>query len=226
MGMGQNRPKGSAEHVAWNYLRLVAGGTLKCHLAGKWIGVDYHWDSKSVPCRLRISDGQLGCKYCAAGFAPLWHAYVPVVDTSRVRYVFCLNAENSIPLDAIEPGEPVLVAKQRLQGCPLTIRAEAWASPLKLGKGGFPPADLTKWILHVWKDAELAECVRSKDRATTPRPDITLVTPDSTIVVSGAASEKREVDQAEEMAKVKALLRQRAGISNGVHESVKRKGKK
>jgi hypothetical protein len=68
-------------HLRWRYHKLPAGATLEAWLAGPMVGVETHWAGSSVPCRRKLTDGALPCKWCGPptpsrvrwiGYVPLW----------------------------------------------------------------------------------------------------------------------------------------------------------
>lgn len=207
MGMNQQRPGRRSDHVVWNYVKLQPGGTLKCHIVGPWVGAWCHWDNGSKPCRRKLTDNRLDCRYCRADFVSEWRAYVPLLGADKVRWVVAINEEKSKALDAIAEGDPVVVAKQRLHGSPLAVMSQEWARPLKIGKGGFPRAELVKWFQHMWKDAELAELLAEGNEAKLPNTVAELHTPDGPIAIDlGAAQTK-----ADDVKAAAELLRSRIG---------------
>ncbi len=151
----RNRP------VHFSYVPTERGQPWEAYIAGPtWWGF-LHMTKPSKPCVYEITGGQVPCRFCGVGRAPVavMKGWVPVYR--RVDTLACMvPVDESLRdgIDALEFGAKVQVGRAKGKGVgvwvqPCINQEPKWTSTLPERSA---PADVTESLLTVWKLPEVS----------------------------------------------------------------------
>lgn len=148
----------------WKYLPVPNGAQAVGWIAGPTVGVWSHHRGGTKPCRHTMSDSALSCGLCADGEPPVWRGYVPLYDRDYCRRFVLISEDYEEAVRELTLHAPVKLQRGKGSREPVTIRFEQWrVQPLALGEGRNAAADITPFLLRMWKDAELEQWYYSRD---------------------------------------------------------------
>jgi hypothetical protein len=160
----------------WTYNAIPNGTKHKGFKAGDPFGVYVHYiNRKSLPCKERITKGELVCPFCDGKYVPEWRGYTPFWSQEYAPF-FCLITEEYYEATCeIEHLAPVTISRGPLNTDPAIMRYDAWrATPIPHNAMRAKPVDLSTFLIDViWKDEELCRwdrLDRIKAKEAEPKP--------------------------------------------------------
>lgn len=159
MGRGQapDPRKRKNTHPHATYLKVGNGCKEPGYMAGPVFGCYGHRTSAHKPCVELITQGELTCALCAAGWEAEWRGYVGIWDRDwTLRYA--LIGEDYYPsVDAIPHREQVVCSRGKNAISPLVIRTEKLLTREIPNRSPWDvEIDMLEICLSLWKDGPLA----------------------------------------------------------------------
>lgn len=151
------RPERSGVDVSYTFDKVGKGDRRTGFLAGAVHGVYCHCSGTSKPC-VRVLHGERAeCAGCAAGMRTAWVGYVPLRRHDGRPFVVCIREATLAVVDRIVPGSRVAWGREEGRGESVWITELATGAEWRHFYPNDPPrADLTSWLLRLWRMPELS----------------------------------------------------------------------
>jgi len=150
----------------FSYHDTPRGKTWHAYKAGEALWVHVHGSIKSKPCAAFLTDGALGCPYCAAKVPTIVKGYLPLYR--EIDYKPCCTVlwEDYRPqVDAIPLHARVLIGRELQQTDPIYCMRALSPNPAFAPSSAeqMTPVDVSRSCLRFWKDRELQQWFKLGD---------------------------------------------------------------
>lgn len=154
-------PKGGTDARSWTFDKVGAGCVRSGWLAGDIHGIVCHCSGASKPCRLQLPGDCGPCPECDAGKGTAWVGYVPLRREDGRPICVCIRESTFEIAQSIKPGERVQWGRDEGRGESVWILPRATGHIWRHFYGDqLPNADLTAWLVRLWKLPDLLPAVR------------------------------------------------------------------
>lgn len=151
-------PAGGRSVAKWDFVKLGPGDSWKGWMAGPMVEVNCHHRGGSHPCRHLFTCGKLKCADCKDGLPILWRGYMPLWDENGSRWYTVIGERYREGALALKFLEYVRVWKMESRGNAVRVDSASVKAPAPTAAiREREPADLTDFLLLVWKDRPLAQ---------------------------------------------------------------------
>lgn len=149
-------PEGGQVQVSYTHDKVQDGQPRNGWLAGPIHGVWTHRLGTSKPCTRVLCGANAKCVCADKPIRLEWTGYVPVRRHDGRPYVVCIVQESFPIVDRLTPGDRIIWSRkagkgesvQIVPGLPGTAWRHYWPNDP-------PAADLTTWLLRIWKMPDL-----------------------------------------------------------------------
>jgi hypothetical protein len=201
---GQKPPR-AQEYLRWTILRLGFNKRIRGWKAGPNLGFATHCTPFSKPCKDKLTNGGLSCKWCGPEFPLSFTGYCPLIDESGEKLVGLYGRDSEDLISEIQFGAEIEVRKGPSKNSPYKYSHRGWCGHPCPWLGRLKVQhDIGPFLLQLWKDDELKAYFG--------------MTPQGVPVPPTKKPEEREKLPAKTLAQMFShRTKQVAPLSNGVH---------
>lgn len=162
-------------NLCWKVFPIKAGTSLDCWIAGKVFPAWVHWSEKrNQPCVFRLTDGKVKCRQCGARVGVKLVGYQPVYDRHGDKLVVVASHQTTAELDYLMTGAPVRLSRPGGDRQRINIGKQDDTPTLRALDRKYQnrvPADISPWLVLLWKDSRLKDHLRAAEMATDNDPE-------------------------------------------------------
>lgn len=171
-------PEGRSVDVSYTFDKVPKKESRTGWLAGAVHGVFCHCSGTSKPCVRALCGPNAECAGCRDGLRVAWVGYVPLRRQDGRPVVVAIRDATAAIVDRIHPGSRVTWGRDEGRGESVWILEWAHGQEWRHYYPNLAPnADLTSWLVRLWRVPELAGALAEWFRGEQCQPTVTEALP-------------------------------------------------